>query len=577
MASATPATSSNKETTNYARLCRLLVDVGTQALRDTLDAIHAPTNLHAVLAANKPTLQYLRSRRIINATQWGKLFPSNTSAVSSRDFDITLLMVLLRNVCGLPRPTTGWDALPAETDISREADIARVKYFRNTVYAHAEQASVEDITFNPYWKDIRDTLVRLGGVRYRTAIDNLETECMDPEREDDYKQVLSEWKKDEDNIKDELKEIGTEIRGVKEILHDLTATSVIKTKESSDKRKRLKLEESMETSVMCREKHHENESLNYYCQNCKVCICDKCGQTRHAYHTKVDIKKAAKKQQLRMAELLQEMKVEIAEQTTQMENATKTLKENVEKIAAARNKVLTTVEELIRVLKEHETAMVTKLNVIENKQHRDYAAQIEHLQISATQLKTSMEHCERILQGNNSVEILESKQGVIERCEVLLTARKMNIFKPSHVQYKTNQENIQYVKHAFLGNVIVSTTDPLQSVAEGKGVEEAEAGREASLTITTKNADGQQCYSEIDQIVVKVRTPSERDLDTNITDNKDGKYSVTYTPECDGHHDVLIEVNGQPLTSIPWSVHVKPHQYQSFYYYGSPGNHWMDW
>ena len=241
MASAAPVTSSNKETTNYARLCRLLVDVGTQALRETFDAIHAPAVLHAVLAANEPTLKVLRSRRIINATQWGKLFPVIPTAVSSKAFDITLLMILLRNLGALPSPVTGWDTLPAATDMSREADIARVKYFRNTVYAHAEQASVDDTTFNAYWQDIRDTLVRLGGVRYRAAIDNLETECMDPEMEDHYKQVLSEWKKDEDNIKDELKEIGaeirvvgTEIRDVKKILHGLTAATVTYRKESSE-------------------------------------------------------------------------------------------------------------------------------------------------------------------------------------------------------------------------------------------------------------------------------------------------------------------------------------------------------
>ena len=241
MASPLPATSSNKDTTNYARLCRLLVDVGTQALRDTLDAIHAPTSLHAVLVANKPALQGLRSRRIINATQWGKLFPVIPSAVSSKTFDITLLMILLRNLGGLPSPITGWDTLPTATDMSREADIARLKYFRNTVYAHAEQASVDDTTFNAYWQDIRDTLVRLGGVRYSAAIDNLETECMDPEMEDRYKQLLSEWKKDEDNIKDELKEIGAEIRvvgtkmtDVMKKLDDLTAATLAKRKESSD-------------------------------------------------------------------------------------------------------------------------------------------------------------------------------------------------------------------------------------------------------------------------------------------------------------------------------------------------------
>ena len=160
MASATPATPSTKETTNYVRLCRVLVDVGTCALRDSFDAICTPPTLHTFLAANQPTLQSLRSRRIINATQWGKLFPAIPASVSSRDFDITLLMILLRNVCGLAPPLTGWDSLPAAADFSHEADIARIKYLRNTVYAHAEHASVDDATFDKHWKDIRDTLER---------------------------------------------------------------------------------------------------------------------------------------------------------------------------------------------------------------------------------------------------------------------------------------------------------------------------------------------------------------------------------------------------------------------------------
>ena len=207
MASATLTASSTKETTNYARLCRLLVDIGTQALRDTLNSLHPPANLYTVLAANKPTLQSLRAKRIINPTQWGKLFPAIPNSVSTHSFDTTLLMILLRNLCGFTAPLTGWDAMPAVTDLSREADITRVKYFRNTVYGHAENASVDDVKFNEYWCDIRDTLVRLGGVSYKAAIDDLRNECMDPEVEDHYMELLSEWKKNEDNIKDQLDEI----------------------------------------------------------------------------------------------------------------------------------------------------------------------------------------------------------------------------------------------------------------------------------------------------------------------------------------------------------------------------------
>ena len=219
-----PTFSSTKETTNYARLCRLMVDVGTQALRDTLDAIHPPANLHTVLAGNKATLQSLRTRKVINAAQWGKLFPAISTSLSSVHFDISLLMVLLRNLCGLPSPATGWDKLPAVTDVSREADIARVKYYRNTVYGHAECASVDDAAFNAYWSDIRDALVRLGGVKYKTAIDKLETEVMDPDLDDRYKELLRQWKKDEDNVKDQLDELTKKVDDLESTVKGIYST-----------------------------------------------------------------------------------------------------------------------------------------------------------------------------------------------------------------------------------------------------------------------------------------------------------------------------------------------------------------
>ena len=232
MAGAAVKGSSTKETTNYARLCRLLVDVGTQALRDTFNAIHPPENLHTILTANKTVLQSLRTKKVINATQWGKLFPAIPTSVSSANFDITLLMVLLRNICGLPSPAAGWDTLSVVTDMSREADITRVKYYRNSVYGHADSASVDDSTFNMYWGNIRDTLVRLGGEEYRADIDSLETECMDPEVEEHCKELLSQWKKDEENVKDKLDEVIKKLDDLKTSSLPLKKEYAIEGKES---------------------------------------------------------------------------------------------------------------------------------------------------------------------------------------------------------------------------------------------------------------------------------------------------------------------------------------------------------
>ena len=205
-----PSVGSTKETTNYARLCRLLVDIGSQALRDTFDKVHPPAGLHLVLAPGTPehgTLQSLRKKRILNPTQWGELYPTIPSSVSSVSFDITLLMVLLRNICHLTPPVTGWDKLPSAADTSTEANISRVKYYRNTVYGHANQASVDDATFKSKWQDISNALMALGGASYGATINKLQNECMDPATEEYYRKLLKEWKRDEDSIKEKLEEM----------------------------------------------------------------------------------------------------------------------------------------------------------------------------------------------------------------------------------------------------------------------------------------------------------------------------------------------------------------------------------
>lgn len=50
-------------------------------------------------------------------------------------------------------------------------------------------------------------MVRLGGVGYQDAIDNLKKERMDPELEDHYKDLLKQWVMDEVSIKERLDEI----------------------------------------------------------------------------------------------------------------------------------------------------------------------------------------------------------------------------------------------------------------------------------------------------------------------------------------------------------------------------------
>ena len=57
---------------------------------------------------------------------------------------------------------------------------------------------------------------------------------MDPDMEHHYKELLHQWKNDEDNIKDELKEIGNGVKDLTKKLDDLVASTGTPAGQSSD-------------------------------------------------------------------------------------------------------------------------------------------------------------------------------------------------------------------------------------------------------------------------------------------------------------------------------------------------------
>lgn len=86
-----------------------------------------------------------------------------------KTFDITLLTVLFRTIPNMSTPATGWNSLPPDSDRSDEANIVRVRYYRNWVYS---QMSLDDAAFNQLWQKISRTLIELGADA--TAVKELE-------------------------------------------------------------------------------------------------------------------------------------------------------------------------------------------------------------------------------------------------------------------------------------------------------------------------------------------------------------------------------------------------------------------
>ena len=68
------------------------------------------------------------------------------------------------------------------------------------------------------------------------------------------------------------------------------------------------VEELMHRPAMCTKKYHENEPLDYYCQDCSVCICHRCSIVSHNRNTLVDLQEAAEQQKMQMTQVFAKVK-----------------------------------------------------------------------------------------------------------------------------------------------------------------------------------------------------------------------------------------------------------------------------
>ena len=200
MAAASPSPlASSVEKTNGAKLSRLLIDGGTMVLRKAFDRYHPPANLLADLNANYHTLNNLLRRRVLHKRQWDLLFPPGGAIPDSNTFDITLLFLLLTNICGLSPPLSGWHTKPLPSDTSVEANLARIKFFRNELYGHVTTTGIDTPTFSALWLELSAVLVALG--LPQAEIDRLKAEHCG---EEDFIDVLFEWADSEEDIKSQL-------------------------------------------------------------------------------------------------------------------------------------------------------------------------------------------------------------------------------------------------------------------------------------------------------------------------------------------------------------------------------------
>ncbi|CAG2252271.1 unnamed protein product [Mytilus edulis] len=161
----------------------LLTGISPRATRVLFDSEFHPSCLDASLKKETKKLRDLQDKKTINKRQWDLLFPRKPGVPDSNNFDVTLMITLLRNLANLSEPQKGYEQLPSPTETTPASDLARIKYYRNKL-AHLNNSTIDN------------AIGRLGGPLMKQECDQLKTKIIDQTN----KEIILEIKRSQNEI-----------------------------------------------------------------------------------------------------------------------------------------------------------------------------------------------------------------------------------------------------------------------------------------------------------------------------------------------------------------------------------------
>ncbi|XP_056015722.1 uncharacterized protein LOC125676784 [Ostrea edulis] len=202
------------ETTNANRACRVVLGPCTDGLRDILRHYVPPHTFPNVIKQNKLNLPRL------TAVQRDLILPKSGGYTGRyEDMDISLLYILLRNITSISPHSKGWGNDPDPCDMSRSANIERIRLVRNRC-VHSCDPFMSNTDFNSIWSTIRSTMVDLdaflvNGNKYEKSVDFLRHESMDPENDLHYEEELRKQEQEDKTTREMVNNLENKLEKLK--------------------------------------------------------------------------------------------------------------------------------------------------------------------------------------------------------------------------------------------------------------------------------------------------------------------------------------------------------------------------
>ena len=293
------------------------------------------------------------------------------------------------------------------------------------------------------------------------------------------------------------------------------------------------IEDVLKRPAFCPRPGHEKKELEFFCKKCEQAICNSCVATTHDRHGKILLEEAANENKLLVMSAIESRKAKLQK-----------MRNKISKIDDECDKIETNVAKVKRSVQQFAESMIA---VIEAKKQQifteaDHEAQqsLQRLRVQRIEIENRVKNIEAVvgksetlLKRSTNAELAQidktlctiiPKEVDDEREEVdcdLEGLREFIFEENESLKTKTNHEGIGCIR------TLPNKTKVDKSIAEGKGLTEAIVGIQANFALTTRNAEGQQCYEKRDRVTAEIKNHQGHDCATEVRvqDKKDGSFS----------------------------------------------------
>uniref|UniRef100_A0A8C9ZNK3 RING-type E3 ubiquitin transferase n=1 Tax=Sander lucioperca TaxID=283035 RepID=A0A8C9ZNK3_SANLU len=305
--------------------------------------------------------------------------------------------------------------------------------------------------------------------------------------------------------------------------------------------------------------NHEGKVMEFYCESCETAMCLECTEGEHREHVTVPLRDVLEQHKSALKNQLDAVRNRLPQLTAAIELVNEISKQLTERKNEAVTEISNTFDELEKALHQRKTALITEVENICSTKQKVLQAQLTSLLQGKENIQSSCNFTEQALSHGSATEVLLVQKQMGERVSAL--ARHTFPEHPHENGHLECQVETDGLRRSIqnLGVLITTGTVGHTSVATGEGLRHALVGQHTTVTVTTKDKDGELVKTGNATLRAEIISADGVCTEAEVADNKNGTYEVGYTIRSEGEFTFSLLLYEQPVRGSPFRLRaVKP-------------------